>query len=136
MKNFSSEQRIYFPWESRGGLRRFLNIGRARPIVIGFLLVAFLTLVGLRERERAGVRQTRATLNDLRHAADGYVADHNGGCPTSVANVLDYGKFEKEPRDAWGRPFRLTCSGSSDGLVYQLMSDGPDGEPGGLDRVE
>ena len=61
MKNFGSEQRIYFPWESRGGLRRFFNIGRLRPIVIGLSLVGFLTVVGLRERERAGVRQTRAT---------------------------------------------------------------------------
>jgi general secretion pathway protein G len=136
MKNSPNEQRIYFPWESRGGLRRWLKIGRARPIVIGFSLLAFLTLVGLRERDRAGIRQTRAALNDLRHAVDGYLADHNGGCPVTIEMALDYGKFEKEPRDAWGRPFRLVCPASNPGVAYQLMSDGPDGKPGGLDRVE
>ena len=136
MKFSPNEQRIYFPWESRGGIRRWLKVGRARPIVIGFGVIAFLLMIGLRERERSGVRQTRARLNDLRHAVDGYLADHDGGCPTALEAVLDYGKFEKEPRDAWGHPFRLVCPGSSEGVLYQLMSDGPDGKPGGLDRVE
>jgi general secretion pathway protein G len=131
-----NDQRIYFPWESRGGLRRWLKLGRARPIAIGLGVFLLLLMIGLRERERSGVRQTRAKLDDLRHAVDAYIADHNGGCPTAIEAVLDYGKFEKEPRDAWGRPFRLVCPASTEGALYRLMSDGPDGEPGGLDRVE
>ena len=70
------------------------------------------------------------------HRVGAYLADHAGGCPVNLAAVLDYGKFEKEPRDAWGHPFRLVCPGSTEGLAYQLMSDGPDGKPGGLDRIE
>jgi general secretion pathway protein G len=41
-----------------------------------------------------------------------------------------------DPVDAWGRPLRLTCPGRNDPTRYDLMSDGPDGELGGLDRVE
>jgi general secretion pathway protein G len=38
--------------------------------------------------------------------------------------------------DAWGRPFRLVCPSRREGVAYDLSSDGPDGEPGGLDRIE
>ena len=38
--------------------------------------------------------------------------------------------------DAWGRPLRLLCPGFANPRGYDLMSDGPDGVLGGLDRVE
>ncbi len=115
---------------------RRLGLGRVRPIVFGLLLLGLLIWVGARERTRAGVRQTRATLLDVRGAVDGYMADHEGGCPADLAAVLPYSRFEAPPRDAWGRPFRLICPGKREGVAYELMSDGPDGRPGGLDRIE
>ena len=135
-KGLQSEQRIYFPWESRGGFRRWLAFARMQRSVLVMVFLAFVVLVGLRERERAGVRQTRATLMDVRGAVDAYLADHDGGCPPALAAVLDYGNLKELPRDAWGRPLRLVCPGRNDGAAYELMSDGPDGEPGGLDRIE
>lgn len=132
----STEQRIFFPWENRGGLVRRLRLGRVRPLVIGLLVIGFLAMVAVRERNRAGVRQTRATLLDARSAVDGYMADHDGGCPPDLAAVVSYGTFREPPRDAWGRPLRLVCPGRREGLSYELMSDGPDGKPGGLDRIE
>ena len=42
----------------------------------------------------------------------------------------------RAPRDAWGRPLRVTCPGRKDTRGFDVSSDGPDGEPGGLDRVE
>lgn len=98
--------------------------------------MSFLILVGVRERRAAGVRQTRATLSLARKAVDAYEADHDGGCPPDLGAAAKYGNFTDLPRDAWGRPLRLRCPGAGEGTQYELLSDGPDGEPEGLDRIE
>lgn len=131
-----AEQRIFFPWEARGGIWRRLRLGRVRPILLVLLTLGVIVVVTVRERRRAGVRQTRATLLDARAAVDGYIADHDGGCPPDLGAVVSYGNFEQPPRDAWGRPLRLVCPARREGTTYDLMSDGPDGKPGGLDRIE
>ena len=131
-----SPRRIFFPWEGRGGFRRWLRLGRLRPVLLVLGIGAFVTLVGIRERRSAGIRQTRATLVTVRSAVEGYMADHDGGCPAELAAVLDYGNFKQLPKDAWGRSLRLYCPGRHANARYELESDGPDGEPGGLDRIE
>jgi general secretion pathway protein G len=100
------------------------------------IAVGLATMVGMRERRQAGVRQTQATLLAVRDALDSYLADHAGDCPAELAALADYGSFKTIPRDAWGRPFRLQCPGRSEGARYELSSDGPDGRAGGLDRIE
>jgi general secretion pathway protein G len=132
----SSSESIFFPWERRGGFRRVLGTGRVRPVLSVVLMLAFVVLVGSRERRQSGVRQTRATLVSMRHAVDGYMAESDGGCPPSLDKVLDYGSFKKLPSDAWGNPLRLVCPARRADERYELLSDGPDGKPGGLDRIE
>lgn len=132
----ASAPKILFPWESRGGLRRFLRFGRFRPVLVVAGVIGFVVLIGARERRSAGIRQTQATLSGARRAVDAYLADHDGSCPPSLAAVGAAVHWESVPHDAWGRPLRLVCPGRFEGAPYELMSDGPDGEPGGLDRVE
>jgi general secretion pathway protein G len=130
------EERILFPWEHRGGFFRFLGLGRLRLFFFVAAALGFLVLVAKRERERTGIRRTQATLLDVRRALDGYMADHEGACPGSLAALAAGGTMKIDSRDAWGRPLRLVCPALQLGLAYELMSDGPDGEPGGLDRIE
>lgn len=130
------EQDIFFPWERRGGLRRRLRVHRLRRMLIVAGFLGLLVTIAVRERRRAGVRQTRATLLDTRQAVDAYLADHQGGCPPSLSDLAKYAGSQQVPRDAWGRPLRLICPGRREGSRYELMSDGPDGLPGGLDRIE
>jgi general secretion pathway protein G len=132
----ASDQRIFFPWEGKGGLVRLLRVGRVRPVLIVLAVVGFIVAVAVRERRQAGIRQTRATLLGVRQAVDAYIADNDGACPPTLAAVVQYGSFKEVPRDAWGRPLRLVCPGQREGASYELMSDGPDGKPGGLDRIE
>ena len=136
MRRRAAEKRIFFPWEGRRGLLRAMRLRRARPFLWGVLALGFLVLVGVRERRASGVRQTRATLDSTRQAVDAYVADHDGGCPPDLGAVARYASFDDVPRDAWGKPLRLVCPARREGYRYELMSDGPDGEPGGLDRIE
>jgi general secretion pathway protein G len=130
------ERRIFFPWEGRIGIRRWLGLPKVRPVLLIALSVAFVMVIGLRERRRSGVRQTRAALVDLRRSVDAYMAEHDGGCPPNLEAVAEYGRISRTPTDAWGQPFRLICPSSREDLSYELLSDGPDGEPGGLDRIE
>ncbi len=132
----AGERRIFFPWEGRGGLRRYFAFGRIRPAIVAAILLAILGFIVVRERRDSGIRQTRATLLDMRHAVDTYIADHEGGCPETLETARLYARVDEPPRDAWGRPLRLVCPSDEPGLAYELMSDGPDGMPGGLDRIQ
>ena len=55
-----------------------------------------------------------------------------------VICISDKGEFmtKDELIDAWGKPVRLLCPGRRDPAGFELSSDGPDGLPGGLDRVQ
>ena len=132
----SSERRSFFPWERRGGLFRRLGLYRLRPLLAVGLAAALLIFMVVRERDAAGVRRTRSILLDVRQAVDAYLADHQGRCPESFAALAEYGSFQGTPRDAWGNPLTLICPGSEPGDAYVLMSAGPDGIAGGLDRIE
>ena len=51
------DRRILFPWEARGGLRRFVELGRIRPIAIVVTLIAILLSIAVREHRAAGIRR-------------------------------------------------------------------------------
>lgn len=131
-----AERRSFFPWEHRGGLFRRLGLYRLRPLLGVAVAAALLVLVLVREREAAGVRRTRSILLDVRQAIDAYRAERQGQCPENFAALSDYASFHGVPRDAWGQPLTLICPGSEPGQGYVLMSAGPDGIAGGLDRIE
>lgn len=113
-------------------------LGRAR-LKLGVAMVLLLTLAfGLRVREEhaASVRATRASITNATRQIASYRADHGGKCPAELAELVAQGYARDVPLDAWGRPLRLTCPGRRDPRGFDLSSDGPDGVPGGLDRVE
>ncbi len=131
-----SSTSILFPWEGRTGLSRFLRAHRVRPVLVLVLALALFGSIASRERRAAGVRQSRATLLALRPAVDAYMSENGGACPPDLERGLDLSAFRKLPVDAWGQPFRLVCPSRRTGERYELSSDGPDGVPGGLDRIE
>ena len=132
----TTDRHIFFPWEKRGGLFRRFRFDQARPFLVVLVAAAAVLLVGVRERQKSGVRRTHAILLNVRSAVDSYMADHDGGCPPGGLDALkSYDGFEEPPKDAWGKPLRLDCPGR-DRARYDLTSDGPDGKRGGLDRIE
>jgi len=129
-------QGIYLPWERRGGITRRLGLARLRPFFLALVALSVLVLLGIRERQRTGERSTRAALLVVRRALDAYRADHDGRCPKQLDELETARYLTDLPDDAWGRPLRLVCPSRREGVAYDLSSDGPDGEPGGLDRIE
>jgi general secretion pathway protein G len=130
------EQTIWFPWERGGGFWRRSGISRARPFAAAIAMIVLVLALGARERRKVGVRSTRATLSVVHAGVDAYRADHERRCPPTLAALRTAGYLAIDPIDAWGKPLRLTCPGRRSADGYDLMSDGPDGEMGGLDRVE
>jgi general secretion pathway protein G len=132
-----TNRRILFPWEGRGGVRRFIELGRVRPIALGAIVLTLLVTIGVREHRAAGIRRTQATLLGVRPAIEAYMADHDGGCPPGLSALsAQYARFKDLPTDAWGQPLRLICPAETAGKSYLLESGGPDGVPGGLDRIQ
>lgn len=131
-----ADRRIFFPWEGRGGLRRYLAMGRFGPVLVIALVATFLGWVVSRERRAAGERQTRVALSVVRPAVERYLVEHEGACPARIEEVAQYLEPPEIPKDAWGQPLRLVCPSVRPGVPYVLMSDGPDGIAGGLDRIE
>ncbi len=131
-----AERRIFFPWEGRGAIRQFLALGRVGPAIALSLFALFLFWVSERERYAAGVRVTFVALSALEEPVERYLLENDGSCPPELDAVLEYANFEEVPRDGWGRPVRLVCPSEREEVDFVLMSDGPDGRPGGLDRIE
>jgi general secretion pathway protein G len=130
------ESRVFFPWERRRGV--FGVLGRARVRLVAAVVLGILLVVWIRAREEkaAGVRATRATITGAYRSVSAYRADHQNQCPKDLAELVTEGYARDVPIDAWGRPLRLTCPSRRDPAGFEIASDGPDGVPGGLDRVE
>jgi general secretion pathway protein G len=107
-----------------------------RQVLLVCGVIAFIILLRHREEHSAAVRATRATITTAERAVAMYRADHAGDCPKAFADVVTGGYTRHLPLDAWGRPLRLACPGRKDPAGFDVSSDGPDGLPGGLDRVE
>jgi general secretion pathway protein G len=136
MASRSRQSKVFFPWERRRGL--FGVLGRARVRLVAAVVLALVVIVWIRAREEraAGVRATRATLMTAHVSVSAFRADHAGACPKELGELVVGGYATEVPVDAWGKPLRLTCPGRRDPLGFDLASDGPDGVPSGLDRVE
>ena len=128
--------RVFFPWERRRGVFGILGRARVRLVVAGVVVLVLIVAIRAREEHAAGVRATRATITNAYESVAAYRADHGGACPREPSELTTGGYSAEVPIDAWGRPLRLTCPGRRDPRGFDLASDGPDGIPFGLDRVE
>jgi general secretion pathway protein G len=128
--------KVFFPWERRRGLFGVLGRARVRLVAAALVLGALIYWMHGREERAAGIRATRASITTMYRAVSAYRADHSGACPKELGELVSGGYTRDIPVDAWGRPLRLTCPGRRDARGFEISSDGPDGIPGGLDRVE
>lgn len=127
---------VFFPWEKRTGLLGVLGRTRFRWVLLAVLVFTFLLVVRHREERAAATRSTRATITTAGRAMSVYRAAHGGACPKELGALVADGILHDVPVDAWGHPLRITCPGRLDPKGFDISSDGPDGLPGGLDRVE
>ncbi|GAC1600696.1 MAG: hypothetical protein NVS3B20_21770 [Polyangiales bacterium] len=135
------ERTVYFPWERRGfGRAMQFPRRRATAWLAVIALIAIFAWMNAKNRHQRMVRITRASLGRTHAALDDYRADHDGRCPRDLAELSAPGDrpayVNSLPLDAWRRPLRFACPSRQATRPYDLLSDGPDGEPYGLDRIE
>ncbi len=128
--------RVFFPWERKRGVFGVLSRARARIVLAVVVVVFLVVVVRRREESAAATRATRASLTTAGRALVSFRSDHGGACPRELGELVAGGYSYDLPVDAWGRPLRFTCPGRMDTKGIDVWSDGPDGLPGGLDRVE
>jgi general secretion pathway protein G len=131
-----TEPRVFFPWERKKGFLGALARARLRQVLIVVGVITLVVILRNREERAAAVRATRASITTAERAIWSFRADHGGDCPKSLSDLVAGGYVHDEPRDAWGRSLRMVCPGRKDPQGFDLSSDGPDMQPGGLDRVE
>jgi general secretion pathway protein G len=128
--------RVFFPWERRRGALGVLGRARARLVVGAALALLFVVVVRRREEKLASIRATRASIDVADASIAAFRADHGGACPRELGELVAGGYARDVPIDAWGRALRVACPGLRDPRGVDVYSDGPDGQPGGLDRIE
>jgi general secretion pathway protein G len=136
LRRRTDPNRVFFPWERKRGALGVLGRARARLIVGGLVLLTLLVLVRRREERLASIRATRASIDVAHWSVASFRADHGGACPHGLAELVTTGYARDVSLDAWGHPLRLACPGVRDPRGFDVYSDGPDGEPNGLDRIE
>lgn len=109
---------------------------RGRQVLIVAAGLTCIALLREREARDAARRATRTTIAMTVDAVAAWKADHDGACPSSFGDLVVSGQLAAVPRDAWGRALRMACPARLDPHGFDVSSDGPDGIPGGLDRVK
>jgi general secretion pathway protein G len=136
LRRRTESRRVFFPWERKRGYLGVLGRARSRLIIAALAALVCVVLVRRREETLASLRATRASIGVADRAVASFRADHAGACPRDLGELVAGGYARDVPVDAWGRPLRVTCPGRRDARGFDVSSDGPDGLPGGLDRVE
>jgi general secretion pathway protein G len=136
MQRRRDEPRVFFPWERRRGLRSLLRRARARQVIVAVACLSAMYVFSERQSRAKAVRRTRAEITVAIGAMAAWRADHDGVCPVTLADLVVGGYLHSVPRDAWDHPLRVTCPGRRDPKGFDVASDGPDGEMGGMDEVE
>lgn len=135
-RSSSTSSRVFFPWEERRGLARWLGGTRVRATLAAAFALTVLLAIRLSESHAQSLRSTRAELLLVHQAMTKFRADHPGVCPKHLGELVTAGYLRRPPVDGWNRPLRLRCPARQGPSSYALSSDGPDGIAGGLDRVE
>ena len=129
-------RKLSYAWE-RDHLWRDPTVRRWVYIALSLaLLLVLVFVVDAREERAADKRVTRAAIGVVFDATLAYRADHDRVCPADSRALYAAGYTKTLQTDAWGKPLRIICPGRKDPRGFDVVSDGPDGEPLGLDRVE
>lgn len=104
-------------------------------VIIGMLMaVAAVNLLG--GAERARTRTTKISMKTIQTSIKDYQLNHAGTPPTGLQQLVVEKYLEDSAlKDGWDQPFYYSVSATSQDQPYQLISNGPDKQPGTEDDI-
>ena len=96
-------------------------------IIGGVGVVAFGQLAG------AKIKTGKNQVIQIQQQCEMFMLEKNGKCPKDLADLKAAGVINKVSKDPWGKDYVLTCPGEHGSI--DVVSYGPDGEPGGDDDI-
>ncbi len=104
-------------------------------MVVVIIMALIATAVGvavLPKIKEARIKTARTDESTVKAAAEMWIADHNGQCPT-VQQLVDDGELDrsKKTQDPWDHDYTIECQPDS----VSVTSGGPDGQTGTEDDV-
>lgn len=105
-------------------------------MVVVIIMALIATAVGvavLPKIKEARIKTARSDEATVKAAAEMWIADHSGQCPT-VAQLVEDGELDraKKTTDPWDHEYHIECQTDS----VSISSDGPDGQAGNEDDVK
>ncbi|MGE0791435.1 MAG: type II secretion system protein GspG [Sandaracinaceae bacterium] len=124
---------INLPWEQRGAwLRDFVRTRRWRVLAAAAIAALLLLFVARSAEQRQRVRETRASIAEIKRALAAFRADL-GRCPHSLYELMHPPRtggrryLRHIPVDGWGRAFFVRCPGRYDPEDADVVSAGASG---------
>jgi type II secretory pathway pseudopilin PulG len=101
--------------------------------LIGLIMGA--VVVKLQGRTRDAQKQiARVEIGELGGSILNYRVANGGDCPSIQQWVADK-TLKAEPKDPWGHPLLIVCPGEHEQGGADIVSLGPDGQPGNSDDI-
>ena len=85
--------------------------------------------------QKAQVQTTKSWIKNIESAVEMYMMDNNGECPKTLQELHEQKILNKEPKDAWGKPFVFKCPGENNTDGFDVASSGRDKQEGTEDDL-
>ena len=117
----------------RSGTRGFTLLEIIVVLAIIGLIVAVVGKTVYKNWQEARLKIARIQVRDVMHTAEQYVIARDG-CPT-LEQLVDEEYLRQLPKDPWGSPLVLRCPGEHKKDAADVVSPGPDRQPGTADDI-
>jgi len=104
--------------------------------IIGLVMSA-VGVFAFEAYRRAQRKVAQSDIHDLKVAVRHWAINHSGEtCPNTLQELYTLKYIVRAPRDPWGREFLYACPSQTSGEDDDIVSKGPDGQPGTDDDIK
>jgi len=97
------------------------------------LIIGGVGVVAFGQLAKAKVNTAKNQVVQIQQQCEMFMLEKNGKCPKDLADLKAAGVINKVSKDPFGKDYVLTCPGEHGSI--DVVSYGPDGEPGGDDDI-
>jgi general secretion pathway protein G len=101
------------------------------------LIVTAVSIKVFSQLKKAKVQTAKIGVNKIAQATARAMAGGGSGCPKGIDDLIAQGELSKNDlKDPWGTPYTYRCPGTIDPDGADIISAGPDKQPGTEDDIK